>query len=152
LTDCVFCRFLAGEETEWNREADVVLRTEDVTAFVSPRTWAANEGNAIVVPNAHVADLESAPDEVIAAVFAAAARVARAMREAYGCRGTSLREHNGAGAGQEIGHLHVHVFPRHAGDRLYERTEEHRFAPPEERARYADELKRCLAPDAVRRR
>jgi histidine triad (HIT) family protein len=149
LTRCVFCRFLAGEETESNRAADVVLRTDRVTAFVSPRAWPGNEGNVIVVPNAHVRELESAPDEVIAAVFTAAARVARAMRDAYGCDGTSLRQHNGAGAGQEIDHLHVHVFPRHEGDRLYERTEEHRFAPPEERARLASELKRCLTPPGV---
>jgi histidine triad (HIT) family protein len=150
--DCVFCRFLAGEETEWNRADDVLLRTEHVTAFISPRAWPGNEGNVIVIPNAHVPDLESAPAELIGAVFAAAGRVARAMREAYGCEGTSLRQHNGASAGAEIDHLHVHVFPRHEGDRLYERTEQHRFAPPEERAAYAAKLKRCLTPDGVRHR
>jgi histidine triad (HIT) family protein len=144
--DCFFCRFLAGQESEWNRLDDVVLRTERTTAFVSPRRWPENPGNVILVPNEHVPDLESCPNDLLAELFAAAKRIAVAMREAYGCDGTSLREHNGRGAGQEVDHLHVHVFPRYPGDRLYERDLEHRFAPPEERAPYAARLKRCLTP------
>jgi histidine triad (HIT) family protein len=145
VTGCVFCRFLGGKESEWNREADVVLRTARTTAFVSPRRWPENPGNVIVVPNEHVCDLESCPDDLLGEVFAAARRVAIAMRAAYGCDGTSTRQHNGAAAGQEVDHLHVHVFPRAAGDRLYQRTDEHRFARPEERARFAAELRDALA-------
>ena len=141
---CFFCSFLAGEETEWNRESDVVLRTGRVTAFVSPRWWPANQGNVIVVPNEHVADLESADDALLGEVFAAAKRIARAMREAYGCEGTSTRQHNGAATGQEVDHLHVHVFPRYADDGLYARDAEHRFAPAEERAPYAAKLRAAL--------
>lgn len=142
--ECFFCRFLAGDESEWNREEDVVLRTPRVTAFVSPRRWPENPGNVIVVPNEHVSDLESAPDELLAEVFAAAKRIAIAMRVAYGCEGTSTRQHNGAAAGQEVDHLHVHVFPRYPGDGLYERDAEHRFAPVEERAPYAERLRRAM--------
>jgi histidine triad (HIT) family protein len=144
--DCFFCRFLAGQESEWNRLDDVVLRTGRTTAFISPRRWPENPGNVIVVPNEHVADLESCPDDLLGELFAAAKRIAIAMREAYGCDGTSLREHNGPGAGQEVDHLHVHVFPRYPGDRLYERDLEYRFAPPEERAAHAERLRRSLAP------
>jgi hypothetical protein len=32
LTDCAFCRFAAGEESDRNRDADVVLRTKSVAA------------------------------------------------------------------------------------------------------------------------
>ena len=142
--DCFFCRFLAGEESDWNREDDVVLRTPRVTAFVSPRRWPENPGNVIVVPNEHVADLESAPDDLVAEVFTAAKQVAIAMRKSYGCAGTSTRQHNGAAAGQEVDHLHVHVFPRYPGDDLYERNADHRFAPAEERAPYAERLRRAM--------
>lgn len=147
MKGCVFCSFLAGDDTEWNRESDVVLRTERVTAFVSPRWWPENHGNVIVIPNEHVADLESAGDDVLGEVFAAAKRVAGAMREAYGCEGTSTRQHNGAAAGQEVDHLHVHVFPRYPGDGLYARDAEHRFAPPEERAPYAAKLRAALGAE-----
>jgi histidine triad (HIT) family protein len=144
-SECVFCAFLAGRESEWNRLDDVVLRTGDVTAFVSPRWWPGIEGNVVVVPNAHVADLESADDATVAAVFAAARDVAVAMRRAYGCEGTSTREHNGAAAGQEIPHLHVHVFPRHACDGLYRNDLAHRFVPAEERRPYAERLRAALS-------
>jgi len=141
---CVFCRFLTGEETDWNRKDDIVLRTERVTAFVSPRRWPENAGNVIVVPNAHVESLESCDDALLAEIYAVMKRVAIAMRAAYGCDGTSTRQHNGEAAGQEIPHLHVHVFPRSAGDGLYARDGEHRFAPPGERMRYAERLRASL--------
>jgi histidine triad (HIT) family protein len=146
VDDCFFCLFAAGQESEWNQHSDVVLRTGRVTAFVSPRMWPRNEGNVIVIPNEHVTDLESCPDDLLAEIFACAKRIAVGMREAYGCEGTSTRQHNSAAAGQEVDHLHVHVFPRQLGDRLYERDAEHRFVPPAKRAAYAERLKRCLTP------
>ncbi len=143
---CVFCRFLAGEQTEWNRAADVVWRDERTAAFVSPRAWPGNEGNVIVVPIEHVPGLVECDDELLGAVYATARRVAAAMRESHGVEGISLRQHDGAAAGQEVDHLHVHVFPRSAGDRLYERNGEHRFAAPGERAAFAARLRAALAP------
>jgi histidine triad (HIT) family protein len=140
----VFCAFLAGRESDWNTRDDIVLQTDAVTAFISPRWWPGIEGNAIVIPNAHVEDLESADDATVTAVFAAARDVARAMRDAYGCDGTSTRQHNGPGAGQEIPHLHVHVFPRHAGDGLYANDLDYRFAPADERRPYAERLRAAL--------
>jgi histidine triad (HIT) family protein len=144
VSACFFCAFLAGNETEWNRLDDIVLRTERTTAFVSPRTWPGNEGNALVIPNEHVAGIETCPDALLAELFAAVKQVAAAMRVAYGCPGTSTRQHNGEAAGQEVDHLHVHVFPRYPGDRLYERDAEHRFAPPDERVRNARKLRAAL--------
>ena len=85
-----------------------------------------------------------ADDATVPAVFAAARDAARAMRRAYGCDGTSTREHNGPGAGQEIPHLHVHVFPRHARDGLYRNDPEHRFADAAERRPYAELLRTAL--------
>jgi diadenosine tetraphosphate (Ap4A) HIT family hydrolase len=41
---------------------------------------------------------------------------------------------------QDVWHLHVHVFPRHDGDRSYGRHEETRWVGAEERAPYADLL------------
>ena len=142
--DCFFCRFISGVESDWNRIDDIVLRTARTTAFVAPRWWPSNHGNAIVIPNEHVADLETANDDLLAELYSAVKHVARAMRHAYGCEGTSTRQHNGAAASQEVDHLHVHVFPRYAGDELYARDAEHRFATPEERAPYAMKLRAVL--------
>jgi histidine triad (HIT) family protein len=142
--ECPFCRLLAGVETERNRLDDIVWRDERTTAFVSPRRWPANKGNVIVIPNEHVANLETIDDELLGAVYATVKRVAVSMPAAYGCTGTSSRQHDGPGAGQEVPHLHVHVFPRTDGDGLYARDTEFRWATPAERAPYAARLRAAL--------
>lgn len=143
--ECPFCRLLAGVETEWNRLDDVVWRDERTTAFVSPRWWPANEGHVLVIPNEHVENLDAIDDELLGAVYATVRRIAAAMPSAYGCTGTSTRQHDGPGAGQDVWHLHVHVFPRTAGDDLYARDAEYRWASPAERAPYAARLRAALA-------
>jgi histidine triad (HIT) family protein len=144
---CPFCRLLSGEETERNRLDDVVWRGERATAFVSPKWWPGNPGAAIVVPNAHVENLYEIDDELLAAVYAAAKRVALAMKVAYGCDGTSTRQHNEPGGQQDVWHFHVHVFPRWHEDGLYERQQHSRWVPPAERAGYAARLAAAIAAD-----
>lgn len=141
---CPFCALVAGEETKLNAQSDIVLRDAQTTAFISPKWWMGNEGHAIVVPNVHWENLYAIPRDALAAVSWSAAAVARAMRESYGCGGTSTRQHNEPGAGQEVWHFHVHVFPRFPGDGLYGPDSEVRWATVEERAPYAARLAAAL--------
>jgi histidine triad (HIT) family protein len=141
---CPFCLLLDGVETEHNRLDDVVWRDERTTAFVSPRWWPAAEGHVLVIPNEHVESLDEIDDDLLGSVYATVKRIAAALPAAYGCQGSSTRQHNGAGAGQDVWHLHVHVFPRSAGDDLYARDAEYRWAAPAERAPYAARLRAVL--------
>jgi galactose-1-phosphate uridylyltransferase len=86
VTECFFCRFLDGEESDHNRLEDVVLRTPRTTAFISPRAWPGNAGNVIVVPNEHIPDLESADDALIGELFTAAKRIASRFGRRTGAR------------------------------------------------------------------
>jgi histidine triad (HIT) family protein len=122
----------------------VVWRDEQTTAFVSPRWWPTNPGHVIAVPNEHFANLYDIPDDALGAVYSTARRVAAALKDAYDCDGTSTRQHNDPGAGQDVFHFHVHVFPRFTGDGLYERDAEYRWASPDERAPYAERLREVL--------
>lgn len=108
----MFCRIVAGEK------ADQPLVYEDAhtAAFIDPRQ--VTPGHTLVVPKAHVRDLFELNDAPAAALLPAVARVARAVRQAFECEGISLWQQNGAAAGQEVFHLHIHVMPRHAGDGL----------------------------------
>ena len=76
-------------ETACNARTDVILRDQLTTAFICPKWWAAAPGHVLVVPNNHHAIIYSIPDDELAAVYAAAKRVAAAMRTAYECEGTS---------------------------------------------------------------
>jgi histidine triad (HIT) family protein len=146
---CPFCGLLRGEETAWNGPDDVVWRDEYTAAFVSPRWWLGNEGHVIVIPAEHVEDIARIDEESLGRVYATAKRIAASLVEAYGCEGTSMRQHNGAGAGQDVWHFHVHVFPRWSGDGLYARDAEHRFAGAEERRPYAERLRARLGSPGI---
>jgi histidine triad (HIT) family protein len=143
--DCPFCRFARGVETERNRFDDIVWRDALTMAFVAPKWWPRNHGHVIVVPLDHVENIYAIDDALLGAVFATARRVAIALKEAYGCGGTSMRQHNEPAGNQDVWHLHVHVFPRYDGDGLYVRHEEQHWTDPEERAPYAAKLRETLA-------
>jgi histidine triad (HIT) family protein len=128
--ECPFCRLQRGVDTEHNRQADIVWQDDSTTAFVSPKWWAGNHGHVIVIPNAHVENIYEIDEEPLGAVYRTVRRVAGALKEAYDCSGTSTRQHNEPDGNQDVWHLHVHVFPRYAGDGLYERHAETYWAPP----------------------
>ena len=142
---CPFCLFLSNpdqagrETTTWNRASDLVHRGSTVTALVSPEWWPNNPGNVLVIPNAHHENLYDLPLAIGAEIHALSRDVALAMNQAYGCSGTSTRQHNEPAGNQEVWHYHLHVFPRYPGDDLY-RSRKARVSE-EVRAEYAARLR-----------
>jgi histidine triad (HIT) family protein len=118
--------------------------TDLAYARISPRWWPANPGAALVIPREHHENLYDLPPATGHAVWDLTQRVAVAMRETYSCDGTSTRQHNEPAGGQDVWHLHVHVFARHHGDELYERHQHSRYADVAERAEHAERLAAAL--------
>ena len=116
---CPFCLYVRGGEDERVEQRHVVERTHDTMTLVSPKWWPNNHGAALVVPTAHHENLYEAPDELGAPLLRAIRDAALAMKRAYGCPGTSIRQHNEPAGNQDVWHLHVHVFPRYPNDGLY---------------------------------
>jgi histidine triad (HIT) family protein len=141
---CPFCALQRGVENDRNRLADVVAVTPLAFARISPTWWPDNPGAVLVVPRVHHENLYDLPPDVGHAVGDLVQAVAVAMRSTYDCEGVSTRQHNEPAGGQDVWHLHVHVFPRRAGDRLYQRQEEARAVLPLERAPYAERLAAAL--------
>ena len=99
-SDCVFCRIVAREIP-----ATVVREDEHTLAFkdLNPRAPL----HVLVVPKAHVGRVADLDDEALAGrLILAAAAVARDA--GYG-ENFRLVVNNGAGAGQSVFHVHVHV-------------------------------------------
>jgi histidine triad (HIT) family protein len=109
--DCLFCKIIAGE-----LPATVVAEDERTLSFmdINPAT----RGHALVVPREHVADLLEVGQEDLAAVAAAAKRLAARAKEALGADGVNLINSCGAVAWQTVFHFHVHVIPRYRDDPL----------------------------------
>ena len=95
-----------------NREVPAHILHEDARVIV----FLSLENHPLVVPKAPVRDIFALDDETAAAVMQTAVRVARALRDALGCDGVYLSQANGAAAGQDVFHFHLHVYPRWRGD------------------------------------
>ena len=109
--DCLFCKIVAGEIP------GTILAEDDRTvAFmdINPAT----RGHALVVPRRHATDLGAVDADDLAAVAAAAQRLATRAREALGADGVNLMNSWGPAAWQTVFHFHVHVIPRYEGDPL----------------------------------
>ncbi len=107
---CVFCRISAGESP-----ASVVYSDERVLAFMDIQP--VNPGHVLVVPRQHVASVRELDVDLGAQVWRAAMRIARTLpRAGVRMEGLNLFVADGAPAGQDVFHVHLHVIPRFAGD------------------------------------
>jgi histidine triad (HIT) family protein len=109
MSDCVFCRIVAGQIP-----ATRVYEDEWALAFMD--IGAVNPGHVLITVKPNVENLYTLDDVHAAAVAKACARVARAIRSAFAPAGLSVYQANGAPAGQTVFHYHVHLVPRHEGD------------------------------------
>lgn len=138
---CPFCGIQQGSFNDRNLPSDIVAVTERAFARIAPKWWPGNPGVVLVIPRTHVENLYDLSPADGQAVWELTLRLAIAIRSAYGCEGTSIRQHNEPAGGQDVWHLHVHVFPRYAGDRLYQRQDEAMWVAPADREVYAQRLR-----------
>ena len=108
---CVFCEIIAAGE---KAKAEIVLDEPEVVAFLDVRPVFV--GHTLVVPRAHVDTLLDLPKEMLAPLFGASQRVAKAIEDGLGADGTFVAINNRVS--QSVPHLHVHVVPRRKGDGL----------------------------------
>jgi len=109
MSECVFCGIVAGRIP-----ASKVHEDELTLAFMD--IGEVNPGHVLVTVKPHVEDIYGLGDDIAAAVFRTAARVARALKSAYSPEGVTLYQANGAAAGQTVYHFHLHLVPRYARD------------------------------------
>ncbi len=139
---CPLCQIAAGAPTDrGSQEEDVVLRNDAVTAFVSAKWWRSNPGHVIIIPNQHIENIYDLPENIGHEIFDASKKIAIALKEAYDCDGTSVRQHNEPAGNQDVWHYHLHVFPRYKDDNLYLNHEDTYWPTLEEKRPYAEKLK-----------
>jgi histidine triad (HIT) family protein len=110
--DCVFCRIVAG-----TADASVVYDDDRLLAFcdVNP----VNPGHLLIIPKIHKVSLVDLDESDGSRMFAVAQRLAAAVRRSgLRCEGVNLFLADGTAAGQEVFHVHLHVFPRYLGNRF----------------------------------
>jgi histidine triad (HIT) family protein len=138
---CPFCRVVERNREPLTQPEDIVLQTAQITAFIASHWWPNNPGHVIIIPNTHYEALYDIPPALGTAIFEGSRQVAIALKQVYGCDGTSLRQHNEPAGLQDVFHYHLHVFPRYDNDYLYDLTFRRRQTDPAERLPYAEKLR-----------
>ncbi|MBA2518786.1 MAG: HIT family protein, partial [Chloroflexia bacterium] len=108
--DCIFCDIVADRAP-----ASVVHDDASCLAFMDIRP--VTSGHLLVVPKRHAADLAGLDEPTGGHLFRVAMRLPAALRWTdLPCDGINLFLADGVAAGQEVFHVHLHVFPRYPGD------------------------------------
>lgn len=103
MTDCLFCKIIAGEIPSGK-----VYEDEYVYAFndISPEAPV----HVLIVPKAHIAsanDITEENAEIVSRIFLAAKKIAKEMGIAEG--GYRIVNNCGEDGGQTVKHLHFHL-------------------------------------------
>ncbi|WP_269716939.1 HIT domain-containing protein [Caulobacter sp. NIBR2454] len=108
----IFARIVRGE-----MPAVKVFEDDQVLAFMD--VFPQSKGHALVISKVSKArNLLEAEQQTVAALAAAAQKLAKAAAAALKPDGVVVTQFNGAPAGQTVFHLHFHVIPRYEGEPL----------------------------------
>ena len=102
---CVFCH---KEELV----TDLVYEDALVMAFMDMEPI--NEGHVLLVPKEHYLDADEIPDETLSHLMLVSKKIVSAIKEIYKPEGYSIMQNGGAF--NDVGHYHMHIFPRYRGD------------------------------------
>src|SRR5687767_4753452 len=106
--ECLFCRIVAGDIP-----AHKVYEDEHSLAFLD--IMPAGPGHTLVIPKEHATEMNDISPESLSATILCAQIVARTLRTRLNADGLNVFQNNGAAAGQEVGHYHLHLVPRWTG-------------------------------------
>ena len=108
MTDCIFCKIMAGEIP-----CTKVYEDDNIFAFldISP----VYKGHTLVIPKIHCASINDIEEEVLHKWMSGVQKVAKAVQSGTGVKGVNLIMNNGSTAGQIVFHAHMHIIPRAEG-------------------------------------
>lgn len=109
---CHYCMIVSKQ-----LPASIVYEDDNTMAFlvIKPVT----PGHVVVIPKKHVESFVDLSDETAGHLISAVKKIDQAMQASeLECEGVSIYLGDGQQAGQDISHIHVHVFPRFQDDRF----------------------------------
>lgn len=109
---CVFCNAQAQADSEEN-----LIAFRGKNAYVILNRFPYTSGHLMVIPFSHAPNLEELDPETRAEMMELTSRCTTILREVYRTQsfnvGVNIGEAAGAGV---LGHVHIHIVPRWAGD------------------------------------
>jgi len=110
---CIFCDVVKNPAAD---DVNFILH-RGTHAFVILNLYPYISGHLMIVPNAHLGELDTTPKETTDQMMDLAKRCQTALREVYHPHGFNLGMNLGRAAGAGIAdHIHMHIMPRWSGD------------------------------------
>ena len=109
---CIFCEL---PNTGDDAKAHIVHRTHH--CYIVLNTYPYTSGHVMIVPFAHVDELQKLPAETAHEMIELTQRMEGVLRQLYAPDGVNLGMNIGKAAGAGVAsHVHMHILPRWIGD------------------------------------
>ena len=105
MKECIFCH-------KDKIITDFIYEDEMVMAFMDMEPI--NEGHVLLVPKNHYLDVDEIPDDILMHLMVVSKKIVLALKEVYKPDGYSIMQNGGEF--NDIGHYHLHIFPRYEND------------------------------------
>ena len=139
--DCIFC-----DAVKANCDEETLLVYRGKKAFIILNRFPYTSGHVMIVPYAHVAELNLCEPGTLDEMMHLAQCVETVFRKEYKPDGMNLGMNLGRAAGAGVaGHLHLHMLPRWFGDSNFMTVTGETRVHPEELATTYQRLKSGLA-------
>lgn len=138
---CIYCRIATGE-----LPASVVYEDDYTMAFLDIQPI--NPGHVLVIPKKHASTLMDLSADDAAHMMVVGQIIDRALNWSdLKCEGVNIFLADGRVAGQDVAHIHLHVFPRFQGDGFELKIDPDSRKPPsrEELSENAIKLKQAIS-------
>lgn len=109
MSDCIFCRIVAGAIP-----SEKVYEDAKLLAFMD--IGPVRPGHLLLIPRKHYERFTEVPDDLAADMGRMVPRLSRAVVAAAKADGFNIFQTNGACSGQAVPHVHIHIIPRHNKD------------------------------------
>ncbi len=141
LPDCIFCDAVARKN-----DAETLIVHRGEKTFVILNRFPYTSGHVMIVPYAHVAELNLCESGTLDEMMQLAQRVETALRANYKPDGMNLGMNLGRAAGAGVvGHLHLHALPRWIGDSNFMTVTGETRVHPEDLKTTFERLSKALA-------
>jgi histidine triad (HIT) family protein len=134
MADCRFC--------DISKTKDDLLIYEDKGVIAFLDSYPLSKGHFLVIPKKHYEMVEEMPKDDFMALFGKVQELSAKVCKILKADGANIALNNGKVAGQQIGHVHIHVIPRCNGDKTKIRVENENM---DKNVRERNEIKNLLA-------
>jgi ATP adenylyltransferase len=138
--ECIFCDAL-----QRNHDEETLIVYRGKRTFVILNRFPYTSGHVMIVPYAHVAELNLCEAGALNEMMELAQRVENVFRQTYKPDGMNLGMNLGRAAGAGVtGHLHLHMLPRWIGDSNFMTVTGETRVHPEELSTTYQKVKKAL--------